>query len=103
MNGELTLGISYFGKLPNRGDFLKNPGNNHQLISRIDTWAGQALEHLSRDVAWKQLYDLGQPLNFAVTGSRSRHVVAGHLMPGSDESGRRYPFAAAVSMEVPQP
>ncbi len=103
MNGELTLGISYFGKLPNRGDFLKNPANNHQLIASIDRWAGQALELLSRDVAWKQLYDLGRPLNFAIMGSRNRQVVAGHLLPSTDESGRRFPFAAAVSMEVPQP
>lgn len=103
MNGELTLGISYFGKLPNRGDFLKSPSNNHQLITRLDQWAGQALEQLSRDVAWKQLYDKGQPLNFAVMGSRSRHVVAGHVLPSADESGRRFPFISAVSMEVPQP
>lgn len=103
MNGELTLGISYFGKLPNRGDFLKSPTNNHQLIASMDHWAGQALEQLSRDVAWKQLYDLAQPLNFAVMSSRSRNVVAGHVLPSTDESGRRFPFIAAVSMEVPQP
>ncbi len=103
MNGELTLGISYFGKLPGRGDFLKGATNNHQLIARLDRWAGDALEQLSRDVAWKRLYDLGQPLNFAVMGSRSRAVVAGHILPSADESGRRFPFISAISMEVRQP
>jgi type VI secretion system protein ImpM len=103
MNGELSLGISYFGKLPSRGDFLKAATNNHSLISRLDRWVGHGLEQLSRDVAWKQLYDLGQPLNFAILASRGRGVVAGHILPSMDESGRRFPFITAVSMEVPQP
>lgn len=103
MNGELALNISYFGKLPSRGDFLKAPGNNHTLIAMLDRWAGQSLEQLSQDVAWKQLYDMGHPLNFAILGSRSRGTIAGHLLPSSDASGRRFPFMTAVSMEVPQP
>lgn len=103
MNGELALNISYFGKLSSRGDFLKAPGSNHQLISMLDHWAGQSLELLSQDVAWKQLYDMGHPLNFAVLGSRSRGAIAGHLLPSSDASGRRFPFMTAVSMDVPQP
>ena len=89
MNGELALNISYFGKLPSRGDFLKAQGNNHQLIAMLDRWAGQGLEQLSQDVAWKQLYDMGHPLNFAILGSRSRAAIAGHLLPSTDASGRR--------------
>jgi type VI secretion system protein ImpM len=103
MNGELALNVSYFGKLPSRGDFLKAQGNNHQLIAMLDRWAGQGLEQLSQDVAWKQLYDMGHPLNFAILGSRSRAAIAGHLLPSTDASGRRFPFMTAVSMEVPQP
>lgn len=103
MSGELMLGISYFGKLPSRGDFLKAQGNNHQLIAMLDRWAGQTLAQMSRDVAWKQLYDSGRPLNFAVLGSRSHAAIAGHLYPSTDESGRRFPFITAVSMEVPKP
>lgn len=103
MNGELALNISYFGKLPGRGDFLKAPAGNPQLMATLDRWAGQSLEQLSQDVAWKQLYDMGHPLNFALLGSRSRVAIAGHLLPSADASGRRFPFMAAVSMEVPQP
>ncbi|MGP1664533.1 MAG: type VI secretion system-associated protein TagF [Rhodanobacter sp.] len=103
MTGELTLNISYFGKLPSRGDFLKAPSNNHQLIAMLDRWAGQSLEQLSQDASWKQLYDMGQPLNFAILGSRSRGAIAGHLLPSTDASGRRFPFMTAVSMDVPQP
>lgn len=103
MNGELTLNISYFGKLPGRGDFLKALDNNHQLIAMLDRWAVQGIEMLAQDVAWKQLYDMGHALHFAILGSRSRAAIGGHLLPSSDASGRRFPFMAAVSMEVPQP
>lgn len=103
MNGELTLNISYFGKLPSRGDFLKALDNNHQLITMLDRWAGQGIEQLAQDVAWKQLYDMGHALHFAILGSRSNAAIGGHLLPSSDASGRRFPFMAAVSMQVPQP
>lgn len=103
MNGELSLNISYFGKLPSRGDFLKALSSNHQLIAMLDNWAGQGLEQLSHDVAWKQLYDMGQPMNFAILGPRRKVAIAGHMLPSTDASGRRFPFMTAVSMEVPQP
>lgn len=103
MNGELTLGISYFGKLPSRGDFVKAASNNHSLVATLDQWAGQGLELLAQDVAWKQLHDLGHAVNFALLNSRGHIAIAGHLLPSMDASGRRFPFMAAVSMEVPQP
>lgn len=103
MNGELTLNISYFGKLPSRGDFVKALENNHQLIAMLDRWAGQGIELLAQDVAWKQLYDMGHALNFSILGSRSRTAIGGHLLPSGDASGRRFPFMAAVYMDVPQP
>jgi type VI secretion system protein ImpM len=103
MSTELNLGISYFGKLPSRGDFLKAQDNNHQLIAILDRWAGQGIELLAQDVAWKQLYDMAPALHFSVLGTRSRSVIGGHLLPSSDASGRRFPFMAAVHLEVPQP
>jgi type VI secretion system protein ImpM len=33
-------------------------------------------------------------------GSRSRLAIAGHLRPSADSSGRRYPFLAAVQLDV---
>jgi len=103
MNGELTLTVSYFGKLPSRGDFLKAVSNNHALISMLDRWAGQGIELLSQDVAWKQLYDSGRPLHFAILSSRGSSAIGGYLLPSGDASGRRFPFMAAVSLQVPQP
>lgn len=103
MSGEVNLGISYFGKLPSRGDFLKAPTNNHQLIAGLDQWANAALEALAQDVAWKQLYDKAPALDFALLGSRSQVAIAGHLISSKDESGRRFPFISATSLEVAKP
>lgn len=103
MNGELSLPISYFGKLPGQDDFLKFTGNNQGLIANMDRWAGQALEQLSQDVAWKQLYDSGSDVSYAVLSSRKRYAIAGHILPSHDRTGRRFPFISSVSMEVPQP
>lgn len=103
MNGELTLPISYFGKLPGQDDFLKFTGKNQSLIANMDRWAGQALEKLAQDVAWKQLYDAGSDVSYAVLSSRKHHAIAGHLLPSHDRTGRRFPFISSVSMEVPQP
>lgn len=103
VNGmEQSVSISYFGKLPTRGDFVKAV-DNHQLIAILDRWVGQGIELLAQDVAWKQLYDNGSPMHFAFMGSRSKAVIAGHLLPSQDASGRRFPFIAAASMEVLQP
>ncbi len=103
MRNHSSLEISYFGKLPSHGDFIKAAENNHQLIARLDQWAGDTLEALARDVAWKQLYDLGQPVAFTLMGSKSNIVVSGHLLPSQDTSGRRFPFISASSFEVAKP
>lgn len=99
----LTLPISYFGKLPAKGDFLRGADNHRPLIAILDRWATEGLELLSQDVAWKSLYDSASGVHFAFMGSRHRSVIGGHLMPSVDASGRRFPFMAGVSFEVAKP
>lgn len=103
MQANSLLNLSYFGKLPSRADFIKAASNNHQLIARLDQWAGETLEGLTRDVAWKQLYDLSHSINFALMGSRSKAVISGQLLPSQDTSGRRFPFITATALEVSEP
>lgn len=97
---EVAIPVSYFGKLPSRGDFVRTP-DNHQLMNLLDRWVGSALELLSQDVAWKQSYEAAQPLHFAFLGPRSKLVIAGHLQPSHDASERRFPFIAATHLQVP--
>src|SRR5690606_25400719 len=68
---ETAFALSYFGKLPSRGDFVRTP-ENHQLMVMLDRWAGGGLELLATDPGWKQLYDEAPPLHFAFLGSRSK-------------------------------
>jgi len=96
---ESTAQVSYFGKLPSRGDFVRSQ-DNHQLLALLDRWTGQGLELLSQDVDWKRAYDDAPPLNFAFLGSRNRSVIAGHLLPSHDASQRRFPFLSATHLQV---
>lgn len=91
--------MSYFGKLPTRGDFVKGL-HNPQLLRVLDNWVSQCMELLSEDPRWKLIYDSAAPLHFVCLGSRSRLAIAGHLQPSRDESSRRYPFLVAVPLDV---
>lgn len=99
---ETALPVSYFGKLPSRGDFVRTP-DSHPLMVMLDRWAGQGLELLARDPGWKQLYDDAPAMHFAFLGSRSRLAIGGHFLPSRDSSQRRFPFLAATRIEVAQP
>ncbi|KAF1712520.1 type VI secretion system-associated protein TagF [Pseudoxanthomonas kalamensis DSM 18571] len=99
---ETQVPLGFFGKLPARGDFVRS-GDDHALLSWLDQWAGQGLELLSRDVAWKQAYDQAPPLAFAVMGARSRNAIAGHWLSSQDASQRRFPFLAAARIDAQPP
>ena len=99
----LTLPISYFGKLPAHGDFVRAATNHRPLIAILDRWATEGLDLLAQDVAWKSLYDSAPGFHFAFMGSRHRSVIGGHLLPSVDASGRRFPFMAGVTFEVAKP
>lgn len=99
----LTLPISYFGKLPAHGDFVRASENHRPLIAILDRWATEGLDLLVQDVAWKSLYDSAPGCHFAFMGSRHRSVIGGHLLPSVDASGRRFPFMAGVTFEVAKP
>jgi len=93
---------AYFGKIPSRGDFVKNT-SHPQLMSTLDAWVANTMEVLAQDPHWKTLYDEAQPVPFAVLGSRGKLAIAGHLQPSRDQSGRRFPFISATSVEVARP
>ena len=99
---ELRLPVGCFGKLPGRGDFVGGE-ESHQLMHVLDRWSGHALELMTRNPAWRELYDQAPPLHFAFLGSGNRVAVAGHFLPSRDASGRRFPFLLACRMEVARP
>lgn len=94
--------VVYFGKLPSRGDFVRN-GDASGLTQRLDQWLTQGVELLARDPRWKEVYDQARTASFAFLGVRSRAIVAGHLLASADASGRRFPFVAVGKLEVDAP
>lgn len=99
---QTQLQLSYFGKLPSRGDFVKS-ANNVQLLDTLDRWLAQGMELLAEAPDWKTTYDNWKPVQFAFLGSQSKLAIAGTLMASSDLSSRRFPFLTAAAMEVERP
>ncbi len=99
---QQSLKTAYFGKIPSRGDFVKN-ANHPQLVATLDSWLAATMERLAQDPGWKTLYDQARPLDFAFLGSRSKLAVAGHFIPSRDASNRRFPFLAAAPMDAGRP
>lgn len=94
--------LSYFGKIPSRGDFVKG-SYNPQLFKILDGWLSQAMELLAEDARWKSIYDSAPPMRFVCLGSRSKLVIAGCVLPSHDAAQRRYPFVTAMPLEVERP
>ncbi|MBI5256114.1 MAG: type VI secretion system-associated protein TagF [Burkholderiales bacterium] len=102
MSRHMPTEIIYFGKLPARGDFVRN-GDAQGLTERLDLWLTQGIERLAREPRWKEVYDQAPSADFAFLGVKRRAVVAGHLMASTDASGRRFPFVAVGKLEVEAP
>jgi type VI secretion system protein ImpM len=94
-----TVNITYFGKLPSRGDFVKS-GSSLPLLTSLDNWLARAMDSMSEDARWKSIYDEVKPFHFAFMGSRSKLAIAGHFTASSDAAQRRFPFVTASAMEI---
>ena len=102
MRNATPVAISYFGKIPSRGDFVKS-AENMALIQMIDHWIAEAMDLLTADPRWKIKYDEMPALHFAFIGPRRRHAIAGHIVASCDEAQRRFPFLAMGTMETDEP
>ena len=102
MSRTTPVEVVYFGKLPSRGDFVRN-GDADGLTRRLDQWLTQGLELMARDARWKEVYDQAGGFSFAFLGVRQRALVAGHLLASTDASGRRFPFVAVGRLAVDSP
>jgi type VI secretion system protein ImpM len=98
-NLSTNVSITYFGKIPSRGDFVKS-GASLPLLTSLDNWLARTMESMSEDVRWKTIYDEVKPFHFAFLGPRSKMAIAGHFTASSDAAQRRFPFVTAGAMEV---
>lgn len=90
--------LIYFGKIPSRGDFVRN-AQAGAIVQVFDEWVSGAMEQLSADPRWKLLYDAHDRINFAFFDSQAQHLVAGTLACSQDSSTRRFPLICAVNLE----
>ncbi|KAG0954939.1 hypothetical protein G6F31_013009 [Rhizopus arrhizus] len=102
MSRVVSAGVSYFGKVPSRGDFVR-AADNHQLLGWLDRWAGESLELLSQSPDWKQRYDEAPEIHYAFLGSRRKMVLCGHFLARRDASARRFPLLSALRLDAPEP
>jgi type VI secretion system protein ImpM len=98
-NLSTNVSITYFGKIPSRGDFVKS-GSSLPLLTSLDNWLARTMESMSEDVRWKTIYDEVKPFHFAFLGPRSKMAIAGHFTASCDAAQRRFPFVTAGAMEV---
>jgi type VI secretion system protein ImpM len=98
-NLSTNVNLTYFGKVPSRGDFVK-AGASLSLLTSLDNWLARAMEGLSEDTRWKNIYDEVKPFHFAFLGPRSKLAIGGHLIASRDAAQRRFPFVSAATMEV---
>lgn len=94
----LTLPVSYFGKLPCCGDFVRS-ASNPALLQSLDQWLSSGVELLAEDVHWKAIYDRADAADFVMLSAHRTMAVVGHIAPSADTSGRRFPFVIACAIE----
>ena len=94
--------LIYFGKLPSRGDFIRN-AQAGPITQVFDEWVSGAMDLLSADPRWKLIYDSHNRINFAFFDNKANHVVAGTLACSQDSSARRFPLICAVNLECEMP
>ena len=89
--------ITYFGKVPSRGDFVKS-GSSLPLLNSLDNWLARTMDSMSTDARWKSIYDEVEPFLKAIgrfpnvirmrnTRTREYVSIAGREVAGTDPSG----------------
>lgn len=94
--------MSYFGKIPSRGDFVK-AADNPALLEILDEWLTETMRLLAEDPRWKSGYDIAKPVNFAFLGPQKSHAIAGHIIASNDMAYRRFPFLTMGTLDIPDP
>ena len=93
--------LACFGKIRGHAEFLRC--GSDALTDWLDRWIGPALLAAVDEPNWRTGYDRAPALHFAVLDARSPTAVCGHLQPGADAAGRRFPLVVAVGVDCADP
>jgi len=98
----MQLTISYFGKIPSRGDFIK-AGDSHVHMQVIDNWLTEVMSGIAEDPRWQLNYDSAPTVDFVFIGMKKKQSLAGHVHPSVDSAQRRFPFLCFSEIELTSP
>ncbi|MCH8542075.1 MAG: type VI secretion system-associated protein TagF [Alcanivorax sp.] len=102
-NGEEKPVISAFGKLPIRADFIKHRVDDRE-IRELDQWIQEGYALISRRLNGTQNapgFPQASVHHAVFAGTDNRRTVLATIAPGSDRSGRWYPFVIATIARPP--
>jgi type VI secretion system protein ImpM len=97
-----SVNVGLFGKVPMLPDFVRFNAGSPSARS-WDEWMNSSLTELRRagGPQWEARFDAFPALHFISrpTGD-NRQVLAGHIRPSRDESGRRYPLTVFCELQL---
>lgn len=102
INANTQLKISYFGKIPSRGDFIK-AGASQVHMQVMDNWLTEVMGRIAEDPRWKINYDAASTIDFVFIGMKKKQSLAGHVKPSADSAQRRFPFLCYSDIELTSP
>ncbi|KMV31742.1 type VI secretion system-associated protein TagF [Photobacterium swingsii] len=94
-------GFGYFGKVPQRGDFIQ-AGLATGFANGWSEWlqAAMAVSREQLEESWLEYYMTGPIWHFAFSANVcGEHAMIGSLMPSVDSVGRQFYFSLATPIE----
>ena len=94
----MTTAFGFFGKIPDRGDFIRH-GLPQSFLAPLDAWWQRVLPG-SRTVlgdAWSDAWMEAPVWRFAFAPGVCGPAAAGLWMPSTDKAGRLFPLTFAVT------
>ena len=94
----MTIAVGFFGKIPSRGDFVRN-GLPPDFVAGLDSWWQQVLsgsrERLGE--SWVDAWMEAPVWRFALApGLCGAGAVVGLWLPSTDKAGRLFPITFAL-------
>lgn len=97
-----SVNVGLFGKTPSQPDFVRH--NAGSASARAwDEWLNAGLAEMRRVEGddWTPIFDAAAPLHcIARPSGDPRQVLAGHISPSRDQSGRRYPLTVFCEFQL---
>ncbi len=94
--------VGCFGKMPVHADFIKHNITTREAVA-LDNWVQEGFMLMSRKYGeeWKNKLAAAPSYNFVWVGNEEERTLGGVLRPGTDKSGRCYPFCAFTALDRP--